>query len=509
MASRVLGLVRDQVLVSIFGAGDAMDAYLVAFRIPSMMRDLFSEGALSAAFVPTFTQQLTMNGRAPAWRLANNVLTALLLVTGVVVAAGLVFARPLVVALAGDYAAVPGKLELTVTLARIVLPMLICVALAAACMGMLNSLGHFFVPALAPASFNIVTIVSAFTLVPLMPRLGIAPIAGIAVGALLGGMAQVALQWPLLRREGLRYQPFLNWRDPGLHRVLVLMGPGTIGLAATQVNLFVNTILATRLGTGTVTWLTLAFRLMFLPIGLFGVSIATAVLPAVSRASARRDDTTVRHTVADGMSLMLMLNVPATVGLVVLASPIVRLIFERHRFTPADTAATAAALQCYALGLIGYAIVRIASPTFYALGQSRTPVVISAASMAANLVLNVVLAYAIGYRGLALGTSIAALLNAVVLLYALRRRLNGLDGRRLIGSFARIALASALMGLSAFVVDRALERAVPGGHLIEQAARLGGSIGVALAVLAGSASLLRIHEFHESLALVMRRVRPS
>jgi putative peptidoglycan lipid II flippase len=509
MTSRVLGVVRDQVLASLFGAGDAMDAYLVAFRIPSMMRDLFSEGALSAAFVPTFMQELTTRGPEPAWRLANNVLTALLLVTGIVVAGGLVFAHPLVVALAGDYASVPGKLELTVVLARIVLPMLVCIAVAAACMGMLNSFGHFFVPALAPASFNVITIISAFTLVPLMPRYGIAPIAGIAVGALVGGIAQVALQWPLLRREGLRYRPRLDWSDPGLHRVLVLMGPGTIGLAATQVNLFVNTILATRLGTGTVTWLTLAFRLMFLPIGLFGVSIATAVLPAVSRASALRDDTTVRRTVADGMSLMLMLNVPATVGLVVLASPIVRLIFERHRFTAVDTAATAAALQCYAIGLVGYAIVRIASPTFYALGQSRTPVVISVAAMAANVILNVVLAQVIGYRGLALGTAIAALFNAGALLYALHKRLNGLDERRLIGSFARIALASALMGISAFAVDRELERAIPGAHLVEQAVRLATSIGVALAVLAASAAALRIGEFRESLALVTRRIRPS
>ncbi|HVZ21762.1 MAG TPA: murein biosynthesis integral membrane protein MurJ, partial [Vicinamibacterales bacterium] len=468
-----------------------------------------AEGALSAAFVPTFMHELTTRGREPAWRLANNVLGALLLVTALVVAAGLVFAHPLVAALAGDYAAVPGKLELTVFLARIMLPMLIFIAVAATCMGMLNSLGHFFVPALAPATFNVVTIVSAFTLVPLMPRFGVAPITGIAIGALAGGVAQVAVQWPLLRRERFVYRPTLTWSDPALHRVLALMGPGTIGLAATQVNVFVNVILATRQGTGAVSWLTFAFRLMYLPIGLFGVSIATAVLPAVSRAAARRDDDGVRRTVADGMALTLMLNVPATVGLMVLASPIVRLIFERRAFTPADTTATAAALQCYAIGLVGYAIVRIASPTFYALRQSRTPIAISVGAMLTNVVLNLVLVHWLGYRGLALGTALAALSNAAALLYALRRRLNGLEGRRLLGSCARIALASALMGVAAFATDRVLERLWPGSHVIAQAVRLGSTIGISLGVLAAAAAALRIREFHESVALVIRRVRQS
>lgn len=507
MTSRILGLVREQVLASLFGAGNAMDAYLLAFRIPSLLRDLFAEGAMSAAFVPTFTHALTVERRDAAWRLANNVLTGLILVTAILVAAGLAFTHPLVTAFAADYQAVPGKLELTTTLARIMLPALILVAVAAAFMGMLNSLDHFFVPAVAPATFNIVTIVSAFTLVPLMPRFGAAPITGIAVGALLGAAAQALVQWPTLHREGFRYRPMLNWRDAGLHRVLVLMGPGTIGLAATQVNVFVNTVLATGQGTGAVSWLNYAFRLMYLPIGLFGVSIATAVLPAVSRSAAQRDDAMVRDTVANGMSLMLMLNVPATVGLTVLASPIVRLIFERRAFTASDTSATAAALQCYAVGLVGYSVVRIASPTFYALGQSRTPIQFSAIAMLVNVVLNVVLVRWLGFRGLALGTAIAALFNATALLVALHRRLGGLNERRLVASMSRIVVAAALMGIAAYATQHLLEMARPGNGLVDQAIRLGTSIGVALSVLAAAAAALRIREFHESVALVTRRLR--
>jgi putative peptidoglycan lipid II flippase len=271
LASRILGLVRETVLAALFGAGNEMDAFIVAFRIPNLVRDLFAEGAMASAFVPTFTRYLTLHGKEAAWRLGNNVLNALLVVTGVLVVAGIVFAEPIVTMYARDYAQVPGKLALTVRLTRVMLPFLTTAAIAAAVMGMLNSLHHYFVPALAPAMFNVATIACAFLLVPLMPPLGLPRIMAIAIAALLGGVGQLAIQWPPLRREGFRYRPVFDPRDPGLHRVLTLMGPGTLGIAATQVNLFVNTLLATAQGTGAVSWLTYAFRLMYLPIGLFGV----------------------------------------------------------------------------------------------------------------------------------------------------------------------------------------------------------------------------------------------
>jgi putative peptidoglycan lipid II flippase len=506
MTSRLLGLVRDQVLAFYFGAGDAMDAYRVAFRVPNLLRDLFAEGAMSAAFVPTFTRYLTTDGKDAAWRLANHVVNALVLVTVVLVVLGMAFAAPLVTFVAGSYDEVPGKLALTVSMARVMLPTLTLIAVAAALMGMLNSLRHFFIPALSPAMFNVVTIACALGFVPLAPALGLEPIMVIAIGTVLGGVAQLALQWPALRREGYRYRPLLDWRDPGLRRILLLMGPGTIGLAATQVNLLVNTALATGQGTGAVSALEFAFRLMYLPIGLFGVSIATAVLPAVSRQVAANDTAGARDTVAHGLSLMLMLNVPATVGLAALAVPIVRLIFERGEFTPEATLATAAALQFYAVGLIGYSIVRIASPAFYALGQNRTPVMVSVATVLLNAGLNIALVRVLGFRGLALGTSIAAIFNAVTLLVLLRRHLGGLNDVRLASSFLRIVVASAAMGAASVTADRLLESWMPGGGAPVQILRVGSTIGLSLAVLAAAAWLLRIREFTDGMALVTQRL---
>ena len=507
MTSRILGVVRDQVLAALFGAGNAMDAYNVAYRIPNLVRDLFAEGAMSSAFVPTFTRHLTTQGKASAWRLGNLVVNSLIVITACLVVAGIVFAEPLVTLFASAYRGVPGKLELTVFLTRLMLPFLTFVALAAAFMGMLNSLHRFFIPALSPAMYNVATITCALVLVPLMPGVGLPAIAAIAIGSLLGGVAQLALQWPALRSEGFRYRPILDWRDESLRRVLVLMGPGTIGLAATQVNVFVNTVLATGQGTGAVSWLNYAFRLMYLPIGLFGVSIATVTLPAVSRHAARDDEGAARTTIADGLLLMLMLNVPATVGLVVLATPIVRVIFERSAFTPADTAATSAAVQFYAIGLVGYSIVRIASPVFYALGQNRTPVMVSVATVLVNALLNVALVRVMGFRGLALGTSIAALFNASLLLFFLRRRLHGLEGGRVAGSLVRITVASALMGIAAMATDAAAGAWLAGGGLVPQITRLAATIGVALGVLSGAAYLLRIREFRDGVALVARRFR--
>jgi len=507
MTSRILGVVREQVLAALFGAGNAMDAYNVAYRIPNLVRDLFAEGAMSSAFVPTFTRRLTADGRDSAWRLANYVVNGLVVITIGLVALGIVFAEPLVDLFAGAYRSVPGKLELTVFLTRLMLPFLTFVALAAACMGMLNSLHRFFIPALSPAMYNVATIACALLLAPLMPGLGLMPITAVAFGTLLGGVLQLALQWPVLRREGFRYRPVLDWHDEGMRRVLVLMGPGTIGLAATQVNVFVNTVLATAEGTGAVSWLNYAFRLMYLPIGLFGISIATATLPAVSRHAAENDERRVRGTVADGLSLMLMLNVPATVGLVALATPIVRVIFERAAFTAADTAATAAALQFYAIGLVGYSVVRIASPVFYALGQNRTPVLVSVATVLVNAALNIALVRVMGYRGLALGTAVAALFNASLLMWLLHRRLDGIEGGRVAGALLRIAVASAVMGVAAVATEAAGARWLPGDGLLPQIVRLAAAIGVSLAVLAGAAHLLRIREFREGVEMVARRLR--
>jgi putative peptidoglycan lipid II flippase len=511
MASRVLGVARDVVLAALFGAsrGPEMDAFNVAFRVPNLVRDLFAEGAMTAAFVPTFTRTMNGRGKEAAWHLGNLVINALLVVTGVLVVLGIVFADPITRLIAsGDaFAAVPGKLELTTQLTRIMLPFLTTVAVAVAMMGMLNSLHRFFLPAFSPAMFNVMTIVCAFTIVPLMPRVGLPRIAGIAIAAVLGGIAQILVQWPALRQEGFRYRPTLDFRDPDLREILRLMGPATLGLAAVQINVVVNTILATDQQQGAISWLQAAFRLMYLPIGLFGVSIATAALPDLSKHASDRE--AMRKTISSGLRMMLMLNVPATIGLIALARPIIQFLLEHGRFTPDDTSGTAAALMFYAPGLVGYSAVKIASPSFYSLGDSRTPVVVSILSVALNLALNIVLVRVMGYRGLALGTAIAALFNAAALLVLLRRRLDGLDERRIGVALMKILIASALMGGVAVLVADWLTILVPGRALLFKAVRVFTAIVTGVLVLAGAARLLDITEFTDATNTVLRRFTRS
>ena len=508
LASRMLGVVRETVLAYYFGASAAMDAYNVAFRIPNLLRDLFAEGAMTAAFVPAFTRTIETRGREHAWRLGNLVINALVVITGVVALVGILFAGPITALIASEFAEVPGKLELTTHLTRVMLPFLTTVAVAVAMMGMLNSLRRFFIPSLSPAMFNVATILCAIGLVPVMRSIGWPPIMAIAFGTLFGGLGQIAIQWPVLRREGFRYRPILDFADPELRHILRMMVPGTLGVAAVNINVLVNTYLAAA-EPGAVSWLGYAFRLMYLPIGLFGVSIATAALPDVSRHAAADDIAAIRGSVSAALRMMLMLNVPAMVGLLALAQPIVALLYQRGHFTPADTAATASALFFYSPGLLGYSIVKIASPTFYSLGDSRTPVVVSIASVAMNLVFNIVLFHVMGFRGLALGTAISAGFNAITLLLLLRRRLGGIDGLRLTTALIRISSAAAVMGLVALQAASMLARWFPGESELARLARLGGAIGAALIALVVTARLLRIEEFTEATSRVLRRIAPA
>ncbi len=509
MASRLLGVAREVVLAAMFGAanGVEMDAFNVAFRVPNLLRDLFAEGAMSAAFVPAFTRTLALEGREAAWRLGNLVINSLLLVTGILVVLGIAFADPITNAIAPGFRDTPGKLELTADLTRLMLPFLMTIAASLAMMGMLNSVRRFFIPALSPAMFNVATIACAFGLVPLMPRIGLSPITGIAIGTLVGGLGQMLLQWPALRREGFRYRPVFDFRDPALRDVLRQMGPGTLGLAAVQINVFVNTFLATTQPQGAVSWLSYAFRLMYLPIGLFGISIATAALPDIARHAAAGDLGAVRTIMSRSLRMMLMLNVPATIGLMVLARPVVELVLERGRFTADDAAATAAALICYAPGLLAYSVVKIASPTFYALRDSRTPVLVSVASVALNLILNLVLVRTMGFRGLAAGTAAAAIVNAGLLLWLLRGRLSGIEGARISIAFAKILGASLLMGAAAHLAVTWGTEWLPGSSAAVRGTRVAAGIGTGLLALAAAARALRIEEFDQAFAMVLRRER--
>lgn len=507
IASRLLGLAREQVMAHLFGASDRMDAFNVAFRLPNLVRDLFAEGAMSAAFVPTFTRHLQTHGRDAAWTLGRRALTGLMIVTGLIALAGIVFAPQMTRVFAGGFASVPGKLELTIHLTRVMFPFLVLVAAAVAMMGMLNALGRFFIPSLSPAMFNVACIAAAITLVPVMPRVGLDPVMGLAIGVLLGGLGQVLLQWPVLRREGFRFRPDIAPRDPALHEILVMMGPGTVGLAATQFNVYVNTVLATSQESGAVSWLNYAFRILYLPVGIFGVSLATAAIPVLSRQAAANDMVAVRQTVGHASRMMLMLNIPAMFGLVVLAQPIVRLIFERGQFLPSDTVAVAAALIAYAPGLIGYSLVKVLSPTFYAMRDARTPVLVSVASVVTNAALNIVLVRVMGYVGLGVGTALASLLNAGLLFFLLRRRLDGIEGRRLASAVARMTLASIGMAACAWAAHRWLVTLWPGTSLAAQVVQVGMAIGAALVVLIALSRLLRIDEFDEAFGKLVRRLR--
>lgn len=499
LTSRVLGLIREQTLAGVFGAGNEMDAFLVALRLPSLVRDLFAEGAMSAAFVPTFATYLARHGKAAAWRLANNVITVLLLVTGLLVTLGIIFAEPIARFYAPEFADIPGKLDLTVRLGRIVLPFLTLVAIAAVVMGMLNSLHHYFVPALAPAMFNVATIVCLLALVPLLPRIGVAPITALAVATLAGGLLQIAIQWPSLRREGFRFRPMIDLREPGLRQMLLLMGPGTIGLAATQINLFVTTQLATYQGVGAVSWLQYAFRLIYLPIGVFGTSIATAVLPRVAAQAAVDDRRAIARTLSGGYGLMMAVNIPASVGLMVLSDDIIRLLFERGRFLASDTAATAAALRFYALGLIGYSVARMSSPVFYALGRSRTSIMVSTATIVVNLFASLALVPVMGFTGLALSTSSAALFSAAVLVTLLWRHVGGLDRKGLAATLMKTLVASALMAVVVVVASGWLHAWIPGNRLLPQLARMAAAISTGIATYVAAARLLGIDDVIEML----------
>src|SRR5213593_3803654 len=501
LASRVLGLVREQVFAVFFGAGRELDAFITAFRIPNLLRDLFAEGALSAAFVTTFTWRLEHDGEAAAWRLANLVVNALAIVVGAITLAGIWFAPALVTAIAPGFADIPGKVELTVALTRIMFPFLLLVALAAVAMGILNTRHIFGVPAAASAFFNLGSIAGGLGctawLAPgyLAGVLGRGPapdpglvtraMTGMAIGTLVGGLLQLLVQVPSLWRVGFRYRPLLALRDPGLRQVMRLMAPATVGAAAVQVNVFVNNNFASYLGNGPVSWLNVAFRFMQLPIGLFGVAIGTVTLPVVSRHGARGDTRALGGTVRQALELVALLCLPAAVGLGLLGVPVIGLIYEHGRFGAADTAAAAAALAGYAVGLAGYAGIKVLAPSFYALGDARTPMLVSVLSIGVNWVLNWIFVRRLGFGhlGLALATSAVALGNFALLYVFLRRRIGRFGGR---SAFGRIAAATLVMAAVTWGVDRLVAGALPAAATLHHALRLVAVVPPSVAVFWGA-----------------------
>jgi putative peptidoglycan lipid II flippase len=505
MLSRVLALVREQLYAALFGASAFSDAYQVAFRIPNLLRDLFAEGALSAAFVPTFTDRLRNEGAAAAFRLANLVIGAVLLVVGALMLVGIVAAPAVVHLLAHDFTAIEGKFELTVQLTRLMFPFLPLVSLAAVAMGQLNAQERFAPPALAAASFNVVAIAAGVTLHLVDPG-SHAAVVGWSVATVLGGVVQVAIQVPALRRTGFRFRPRVDFRDPGVRRIAALMAPATLGLAATQLNIFVNTSFASGV-PGAVSWLNYAFRLMQLPIGVFGVAVATIATTRLAQQAAAGDRAQMSATLGHGLRLVAFLTVPCTLGLIALAEPIARLLYERRAFHAGDTAGTASALVLYATGLYCYSAVKVAAPAFYALGRTRVPMAASLAAVAANLALNFVLFPFLGYPGLALGTALAATVNFAVLGWLFHRRAAPLDVHGIARHLGRVLVASAACAGAAWFVTTRLEDVVGTAGFPARVLAVGIGIGTGVVAYLGACHALGIAEVAEMRALLRRRFR--
>jgi putative peptidoglycan lipid II flippase len=496
--SRVLGLVRDQVMSYYFGAGVVTDAFVAAFRVPNALRDLFAEGALSSAFVPTLTAEREKRGEESAWHLVRRVVTAVIVILGAVTVIIVVFAPGIIRVYASGFSA--AKTALAVTMTRIMAPFILFVALAAVAMGALNTRGKFFLPALAPASFNVSVILGVVLLYPVLSGRGVEPGLALALGAIVGGAMQFMVQLPAMWREGFRFRPELALSDPGLRRVGTLMLPATFGLAAVQINILVDTTLASRMGDGPITWLQLAFRLMQLPLGLFGVAIATANLAFVSRHAARSDGESLKANLATSLRAAGLLTLPATAGLIALRRPIVEVIFEHGEFTAFDTAQTAAAAACYGLGLYAYSVTKIQVPTFYALGETGLPVRASATAVAFKIAANfllIALFPMIGlepFLGLALSTSLAAWINFALLSRGLKGKIGVLASHRVVPTTLKVGGLSIGMGVLCHGFHDWLESIVAGGGLVGAILRLGAAIAVGVIIVIAGVHVMRIPE---------------
>lgn len=507
MLSRVLGLVREVVFNSLFGTA-SMGLFLIAFRAPNLLRDLFAEGALSTAFVTVFAQRIEKNGPASAWELAAKMMTLVAIFMSGVTVLGVVFAEQLIGVLAPGFS--PEEAAFTVLLTQIMYPFILLVSLAALVMGMLNSRNIFAAPALASSFFNIGSIIGGAAFGWMIDReFGRNALIGLALGTLVGGFLQLAVQLPSLRKAGFRFRPDFRWRDPGIRRILVLMVPSVIAASAVQINVLVNSSFASFVGASAVTWLNSAFRLMQLPIGVFGVAVATITLPVVSRIAAAADTSAFGPTVGQAMRLAVFLTLPSAVGLWFLAHPIIGLIYQHGEFRAEDTLQTGLALQLYAGGLVAYSCIKVLSPAFYAIDRKWTPMTVSFASIGLNLGLNYYFVFHadLGHRGLALSTTIAAVLNFAALYLLMRPAAKTLETRRFLSTLLRCALAAVPLGGVCWASLHFLPELWHGSAFLLRAALLGATITLAAAAYLAAALALRIEEVSQAVAILRRKLR--
>jgi len=514
--SRITGLVREMAMARLFGAGAVYDAFLLGFRIPNLTRNLFAEGALSSAFIPILSQYLATKGKREAAELSNVLATALFVVVGAVCIVGMIVSPELVRLMAPGFEQVPGKFQLTVTLTRIMFPFLAMVALAAQAMGVLNACDRYGIPAMASAVFNVGSVAFGLALGFTVGRsLGLDLIHSMAYGVLAGGILQLLWQVPSLLRVGFSFRPSFDFGHPGMRQILRLMLPAVLGSAAVQINMIVNTNLASSITdasghviNGPVSWLGYAFRFVQLPIGVFGVAIASATLPAISRSAAVGHMDEFRDTIARSLGTVMLLTIPSSVGLAVLGESMIGIVYQGRRFQPFDTHQTAVALTCYSVGLAGYGATKILAPAFYALNDARTPMLVSLASIAVNLAAALALLRfaGMGHAGLALSTSVVALFAAAALFAILRVRVHGLHGGRLRSSAFRIAAASALMGAVCRASSYGIHLAAGAGRLA-QFADVAISIPLGVAVFYATARALGVEELEAVRAACYTSIR--
>ncbi len=441
--SRILGFVRDMVIALFLGAGMGADAFFVAFRIPNLLRRLFGEGALAAAFVPTYVETLRREGTHRAAELARSAFTLTAIVLLCVTAAGIAFSPAIVRVIAPGFLDDPDKFALTVSLNRTMFPYILFISLVALMSGVLNAFGHFAAPAAAPIVLNLCMIFSVVTLCTLGKWQAFY---ALAWGVLVAGLLQLLLQVPFLERKGVKFRPRFVFRDPALKRIGVLFVPAAFGGAVYQLNVFIATVLASMLPAGGVSWLYYADRLVELPLGVFAIALGTAILPSMSRQAAENDLPGLSVSVCYGLRLIAFFTIPASVGLIVLREPIISVLFQRGLFTHGDTQATAYALLWYTTGLWAFSGLKVVNQAFFSLKDTRTPVWVALGSVVVNFCSGWYLMKSMAHGGLALATSLAAAFNVLILFTLLLRRLPSFPGGDLLFSLARILAASLIMG---------------------------------------------------------------
>lgn len=445
LASRILGFVRDMMLAWTFGSGLYTDAFIAAFRLPNLMRRLLAEGSLVLSFVPVFTETLEKQGRDEAFRLADSSFRVLTLILSVLTVVGILFASVILMAIAPGFMDDPEKMALAVTLTRVLFPYVLFICLVALCMGILNALGHFSAPALAPVVLNVTMIAALWAGVRYCGDDG-ARILLLAWSVIGGGFLQLALQMPFLWKKGFRFRRDTPFIHPKVRQIGRLMLPSIVGAGVYQVNVVSGTILASFLLEGSISWLYYADRVFQFPLGIFAISMGTAVLPSLSRQAASGDTEGVKATFSQGMRFVFFITLPATAGLIALAHPIVSVLFQRGEFGAHDLEMTATALVYFSAGLCPVSAVRVAAPVFYARKDAATPVRIAVFSIVLNILFSIALMGPLKHGGLALATSLASAVNLVLLVVMIRKALGRLGGSSLLLSMVRNLFCSLIMG---------------------------------------------------------------